>query len=131
MVLRTIRLATAVLIGCATLAPTAATAQYRGQYRGAPPPAYYEPTGYDRDGYDRSRYDRARNSNERREDDRSRARQDRRGRHCDRGTGGTILGAIAGGLLGNAVAGRGDRGVGTIVGAGAGALAGRAIDRDC
>jgi hypothetical protein len=54
----------------------------------------------------------------------------RRGR-CDRGTGGTIIGAIAGGLLGNSVAGRGDRGVGTIVGAGVGALAGRAIDRDC
>ena len=54
----------------------------------------------------------------------------RRGR-CDRGDGGTILGAIAGGLLGNAAAGRHDRELGTIVGAGAGALAGRAIDRDC
>lgn len=50
---------------------------------------------------------------------------------CDQGTGGTIIGAIAGGLLGNSVAGRGDRGVGTIVGAGVGALAGRAVDRDC
>jgi len=53
-----------------------------------------------------------------------------RGR-CDKGTGGTIIGAIAGGLLGNSVAGRGDRGVGTVVGAGVGALTGRAIDRDC
>ena len=51
--------------------------------------------------------------------------------HCDRGTGGTIIGAIAGGLLGNTITGRGDHTVGTIVGAGAGALAGRAIDRDC
>ena len=51
---------------------------------------------------------------------------------CDRGTGGTIVGAIAGGLLGNAVVGRhGDRTAGTIVGAGAGALVGRGIDRNC
>ena len=41
----------------------------------------------------------------------------RRGR-CDHGSGGTILGAIAGGLLGNGAAGPG-------------ALAGRAIDRGC
>ena len=54
-----------------------------------------------------------------------------RGYRCDRGTGGTIIGAIAGGLLGNGIAGRGDRGTGTIIGAGVGALAGRAIDRNC
>ena len=42
---------------------------------------------------------------------------------------GTVIGAIAGGLLGNTVAGRGDRLLGTVLGAGAGALAGRAIDR--
>ncbi|NIJ07509.1 hypothetical protein FHS31_001105 [Sphingomonas vulcanisoli] len=50
---------------------------------------------------------------------------------CDRGSGGTILGAIAGGLLGNRAAGRGDRGVGTVLGAGAGALVGREVDRGC
>ena len=58
-----------------------------------------------------------------------------RGYSCDRGTGGTIIGAIAGGLLGHEVAkgrsGRGDGTAGAIVGAGVGALAGRAIDRDC
>ena len=54
-----------------------------------------------------------------------------RGYRCDKGTGGTIIGAIAGGLLGNGIAGRGDRGAGTIIGAGVGALAGRAIDRNC
>ena len=42
-----------------------------------------------------------------------------------------MIGAIAGGLLGNSVAGYGDRTAGTIIGAGVGALAGRAIDRDC
>ena len=48
--------------------------------------------------------------------------------HSD-GTAGTIIGAIAGGLLGNGIAGRGDRTLGTVLGGGAGALAGRAIDR--
>ena len=62
---------------------------------------------------------------------RERARYRDRHRRCDRGTGGTILGAIAGGLLGNAAAGRGDRGAGSVVGAGVGALAGHAIDRGC
>jgi len=58
-----------------------------------------------------------------------------RGYCRDKGTGGTIIGAIAGGLLGHEIGnGRYDRGDGTtgaIVGAGVGALAGRAIDRDC
>ena len=48
---------------------------------------------------------------------------------CHDGDGGTIIGAIAGGLLGHEVAGRGDRTLGAVLGAGAGALAGRAIDR--
>ncbi len=48
---------------------------------------------------------------------------------CNNGDGGTIVGAIAGGLLGHTVAGRNDRLLGTVLGAGAGALAGRAIVR--
>ena len=56
-------------------------------------------------------------------------RQNRYYRRCDNGDGGTIIGAIAGGLLGNSVAGRGDRTLGTVLGAGVGALAGRSIDR--
>lgn len=50
---------------------------------------------------------------------------------CDRGSGGTIIGAIAGGLLGNRAAGHRDRGMGTVFGAGAGALIGREVDRGC
>ena len=43
---------------------------------------------------------------------------------------GTIIGAIAGGLLGHEVAGRrGDRTTGTIIGGAVGAVAGRAIDK--
>jgi uncharacterized protein YcfJ len=53
----------------------------------------------------------------------------RRGARCENGDGGTVIGAIAGGLLGNTVAGRGNRLLGTILGGGVGAVAGRAIDR--
>lgn len=45
------------------------------------------------------------------------------------GTTGAIIGAVAGGLLGREIAGRGDRGTGTILGAGAGALLGREVER--
>lgn len=45
------------------------------------------------------------------------------------GTGGTIIGAVAGGLLGNEVARRGSKTEGSIIGAAVGALAGRAIDK--
>jgi uncharacterized protein YcfJ len=76
--------------------------------------------------YQDSRYE---DDNDRREADyqRERAYSERR---CNKGTGGTIIGAIAGGLLGHEVVGRrGDKTVGVIIGAGVGALAGRAIDR--
>ncbi|CAA9502297.1 MAG: hypothetical protein AVDCRST_MAG39-1440 [uncultured Sphingomonadaceae bacterium] len=48
----------------------------------------------------------------------------------DKGTGGTVIGAIAGGLAGRELLRR-DRTAGTIGGAALGALAGRAIDRNC
>ena len=48
----------------------------------------------------------------------------------DKGTGGTVIGAIAGGLAGRELIRR-DRTAGTIGGAAVGALAGRAIDRNC
>lgn len=54
-------------------------------------------------------------------------RQPARYRCRDNGTGGLIIGAIAGGLLGNEIAR--DRTAGTIIAGGVGALAGRAIDR--
>ncbi|MEG3089148.1 glycine zipper 2TM domain-containing protein [Sphingomonas sp. PB4P5] len=84
---------------------------------------------YDRGdrGYDNRNYrdDRRYNNDDRRY--RNNSRRNRNDR-CD-AVGGTVIGAIAGGLLGNSVAGRGDRTLGAVLGAGAGALAGRAIDR--
>ncbi|USU07785.1 glycine zipper 2TM domain-containing protein [Sphingomonadaceae bacterium OTU29MARTA1] len=121
--LKTLSLAGAALAMTATaLVPiTPAVAQSR----------YYGERGYDR-GYDRGyRSDRGyRNERVYRGDrgyynDRNyRARQ-----KCNDGDGGTIVGAIAGGLLGRTIDTRGDRLLGTVLGAGAGALAGRAIDR--
>lgn len=128
-----INMGAALAMGAASFAVTAAPAQardgwgryergdyYRGDrghrgYRGD----YYR--GYRGDRYYRNNYYRGY----------------RGGYRCrDNGTGGTIIGAIAGGLLGNEIGkgsgryGRGDGTTGAIVGAGVGALAGRAIDRD-
>jgi len=105
---------TALAMGATAIVPTAASAQsYRGdryeqQYRGDR--GYREYRG-DR-GY-RNQYQYRQRSN----------------RGCDNGDGGTVIGAIAGGLLGNQVAGNNNRLLGTILGGGVGALAGRAIDK--
>ena len=59
--------------------------------------------------------------------------RDRNGRYyCKRddGTTGTIVGAIAGGVLGNVIAPGGSKTLGTILGGAGGALAGRAIDKN-
>lgn len=90
-------------------------------YRG-----YENRRGYDDRGYRDGRRYQDRRYDDRRYDDR---RYYSRSRRCD-GSTGTIVGAIAGGLLGNSIAGRGDRTLGAVLGAGGGALAGRAIDRD-
>ncbi len=112
-------------MGAATLIPaTPAMAQRDGYYRGYD--NYnrgYNNRGYDR-GYRGYRGDRDQYRNNRGyrgNDSYYRCRRD--------GTAGTIIGAIAGGLLGNEVAGRGDRTEGTIIGGAVGALAGRAIDK--
>ena len=53
------------------------------------------------------------------------------GRECKEtsGTTGLILGAVAGGLLGNVIDGGGKRTAGTLLGAGGGALLGREIEK--
>ena len=123
-----IALSTAVAVSALAAVPAAADAQSRY--------GYYDTrhNGYNNQyrGYDR-RYDRrySQRYNQRYSNQRYGNYYGNRCRRDD-GTTGTILGAIAGGLLGREIAGRGDRTVGTIIGGAAGALAGRAIDRgDC
>lgn len=82
--------------------------RYQDGYRDGSQQGYYDRAGYDRVYYGRPTY---------------------RYRCEGSGTTGTIVGAIAGGLIGNGLAGRGDRTLGFLLGGGAGALAGRAIDK--
>lgn len=128
----------AIAASAATLtavAPVAAEAQYYGGYEQVR--EYRGDRGYGRDQYRGER--RERGYYRERGAYRERGYEGRRaygyGRCRDKGSTGTILGAIAGGLLGHEVGnGRYDRGDGTtgaILGAGIGALAGRSIDRDC
>lgn len=107
----------AMMMGATTIIPATPALAGDGYYR-----------DYRGDRYERGDYYRGDRYYEGR-----RYRDHRRynGYNCRRsGTTGTIVGAIAGGLLGREVVGRrGDRTAGAIVGAGVGALAGRAIDK--
>jgi hypothetical protein len=83
-------------------------------------------------GYDASRYYRQGNYQERRLGRNDRIYRGGDGRYyCRRsdGTTGLIVGALAGGLLGNALDGGRSSTLGTLLGAGGGALLGRSIDR--
>ena len=101
----------ALAMGTVAIAPTDAAAQrYYGDR--------YE-RGYERQqyrGYDRRAY-------------RGYDRRYSRNQRCDSGTTGTIVGAIAGGLLGRTIDSRGDRALGTVLGGVGGALAGNAIGK--
>jgi hypothetical protein len=96
---------------------------YRDGWNGEPRYAEYDRAGYDRGGYDRGGYYRDGG------DYRGGNRYRYRNRGCQSGTTGTVIGAIAGGLLGRTIDSRGDRTLGTVLGAGAGALAGNAVER--
>lgn len=117
-------LSTAMAVSALTAIPAAAQAQSGHGYYDARYSQHNRYRGDDR-RYDRrygqrynQRYYNQRNSNG-------------YGYRCrNDGDTGTILGAIAGGLLGREIAGRGDRTVGTIIGGAAGALIGREVDRD-
>jgi hypothetical protein len=116
LILSTVAASTAL-----TVMPAAAQAQGRN--------GYYGHNGYDhsyrnnRNGRYETRYQARRYNNAR--------YGNYYGQRCrSDGTAGTIIGAIAGGLLGSSVAGRGDRTVGALIGGGAGALIGNAIASD-
>lgn len=101
------------------------TRQWRQYDYNRPDPSY--------NGYDAGRYYRESPSQrERRLSRRDRVYRGQDGRYyCRRSDGSTglIVGAIVGGVLGNQIAPGGSELLGTILGAGAGALAGQAIDR--
>ena len=110
----------------ASATPALARGHYDNGYQQNYDRNYYDDRGYDNSrDYRQSRYDRRD-----RQIRNSRNYNNYNNQRCDNGTGGTIIGAIAGGLLGHEIVGRrGDKTAGTIIGAGVGALAGRAIDR--
>ncbi|KTT97130.1 hypothetical protein NS355_12425 [Sphingomonas yabuuchiae] len=112
--------AAALAVGATAMVPTAASAQrYYDRYDRAYGDAYSD--GYNRGPrYDRGYYDRG---------GYNRGYYNRGPQRCNNGTTGTIVGAIAGGLLGRTIDTRGDRTLGTILGGGAGALAGHAIEK--
>jgi len=117
------------MTGTALIPATPAAAQSRYEYNDG----YRDGRGYYGDRDDR-RYNRdrryGRDRDYRRYDRGDRRYNSYRAREkCNDGDGGTIVGAIAGGLAGNAIAGRGDRTLGTILGGAVGAIAGREIDR--
>ena len=125
-----VTLSIAALMSTVTLGLATPAAAQNGYYDQGGYSSYY--SGYDRDDRRYDRYDRRDYRRDRRDyrNDRRYYRGDRRNyRQCDKGTGGTVIGAIAGGLAGHEIAGRGDRTVGTIIGGAVGALAGRAIDK--
>jgi hypothetical protein len=139
IMLKKIIISTAVAASALTALPAAAEAQSRYGYSSRYDNGNYN-QGYGRGSYDqRQRYANQRYYNQRgynqgyyNQRGYNQGYGNHYGQRCS-GSTGTIIGAIAGGLLGNEVAGRrGDRTLGAIIGAGAGALAGRAIDRsDC
>jgi len=141
MVLRTLKLAGTALIAAALLAPVASAQTSFGAARAYDGQAYAYGYGAgparDRDGYPRAGSGRDGYARDGYYEDppppRRAAYRDRRAeQRCDSGSVGTILGAIAGGLLGNAATGRhGNHAAGTLAGAGAGALIGHTADRDC
>lgn len=99
-------------------------------WNAAPPPP---PRFDDQDDWDAQRYYRQGNYQERvlTRDDRVYRGEDGR-YYCRRpdGTAGLVVGAAAGGLFGNVIAGRGSRTVGTLLGAIAGGALGNSIDRN-
>lgn len=119
-------------MGAATLVPAAPAMAAPGYNDGYQSVRYHRGDRYDRyDRYDRGyRGDRSYRGDRYYRDGRYYRGSDRYYRCRRDGTAGTIIGAIAGGLLGDAVVGRrGDETAGAIIGAGVGALAGRAIDK--
>lgn len=114
-------LASMVLAATVVTGVTATPAEARNNHRNS---GYYGDYGRSGYGYNNRDYNRDRYDN------RGYRYDDNRNYRCkNNGTAGTVIGAVAGGLLGHEVAGRNSRTEGAIIGAAVGALAGRAIDK--
>lgn len=130
MTLKSLSIAAAAVLaltGCATGAGyDDASGNWRQYDYDRPDPSY--------GGYDAGRYYREdRVQRERRLSANERVYRGQDGRYyCRRSNGSTglIVGALAGGVLGNVIAPGRSEVLGTILGAGAGAVAGQAIDRN-
>ncbi len=139
--------APALLLGGLSAAPAAAAVQTgttldwavpsADQYRGRYDPRYDDRYGRQshadrhaqrRDEHQR-RHEQQRYEQQRYEQQSRYDRNDSRYRGCDNGVGGAAVGAVAGGLLGNQVAGYGSKTGGSIVGAVLGGVLGNVIDR--
>jgi uncharacterized protein YozE (UPF0346 family) len=110
----------------------AAVDRYR-RSRASSRPTSYDPRYDDDPNYDPARDYRSGNYQERTLSQDERVYRGEDGRYyCKRndGTTGLIVGAAAGGLFGNVIAGRRSSTVGTLLGAIAGGAAGSAIDRN-
>ena len=124
--LKRIALSTALAASALTALPAAAEAQSRYGYYDGYGNGYYQ--GYDRRAYNQRYYNQRRYSQR---------YYNHYGTRCS-GSTGTIIGAIAGGLLGREISRSGNNGyygrrssgtTGAIIGGAIGALAGREIDR--
>lgn len=122
-----IKIAAALSVSVASLATVSAPAAARDGWDNGRHYGHYKQRGYGRD-YRGDRYYRGDNSYRGNNYYRSGYRGDNY-RCRDNGTGGAIIGAIAGGLLGHEIAGRGDRTTGTVIGGALGAVTGHAIDK--
>lgn len=114
----------ALVSGCSTYGDEGP--RYAGYDYNRPDPSY---GGYDAGRY----YHEAPGARERRLEANERVYRGQDGRYyCRRsnGTTGLIVGAIAGGVLGNALAPGGSETLGTLLGAGGGAVIGQQIDRN-
>lgn len=129
IVLATAIAASTLIAGCSSTGGYGSDPRYRGYSAydyNRPDPSY--------GGYDAGRYyvdDQRYRERRLRANDRVYRGQDGR-YYCRRndGTTGLLVGAVAGGVLGNIIAGGGSQTLGTLLGAAGGALAGRQIDRN-
>ena len=126
------------VIAALALPAVPAAAQHNNRHKNSRDWQRYKGYDYNRPergqrSYDASRYYRdGRYYKERRLTRNDRIYRGSNGRYyCRRndGTTGLIIGGVAGGLLGNSLAGRGDGLLGTLLGAAAGGALGNAIDR--